>query len=225
LVYVNGKLYGTCYKGGSTATGSVYRINSDGTSFTVIKNLVQGSTAYYPYSGLMDPGSSSPHLYGMMIDPAGAIYRVNKSTDQYEEIRVFNTTNDTASMYQPIPQIQGQRGLWPAGVPVYSSTDGYFYAVNLTAGHLPGIPYAPLQMHGNVVRFTSGGAMEALAYFRGESGYNHPTNPWGAPIVGQDGYLYGTCDGAGGENTTPSNNGGIWRCSRSGGAVTILVAF
>ena len=53
-------LYGTTHYGGSSDDGTVFKLNTDGTGYTVLKNFT-GSDGAYPYAGLTLSGSV---LYG-----------------------------------------------------------------------------------------------------------------------------------------------------------------
>ena len=43
-------LYGTTTDGGSSGDGTVFKVNTDGTGYTVLKNFT-GSDGAYPYAG------------------------------------------------------------------------------------------------------------------------------------------------------------------------------
>src|SRR5206468_2091473 len=54
-------LYGTAYSGGSSGKGTVFRLNKDGTGFTVLKNFTGSDGANPDFAGLIISGSI---LYG-----------------------------------------------------------------------------------------------------------------------------------------------------------------
>jgi len=45
-------LYGTTYYGGSSDKGTVYKVNTDGTGYTVLKHFSYSDVAH-PYAGLV----------------------------------------------------------------------------------------------------------------------------------------------------------------------------
>ena len=51
LALVGGRLYGTTFWGGSSNCGVVYRLNTDGSGYAVIKNFA-GSDGGFPQAGL-----------------------------------------------------------------------------------------------------------------------------------------------------------------------------
>ncbi|HEY1792878.1 MAG TPA: YDG domain-containing protein [Opitutaceae bacterium] len=84
LLASDGKLYGTCYQGGTSASGTagngygtIFRINTDGTGFTVIYNFT-GAT-----------GAGGDHAY-----PNGALI-------QGSDGKFYGTTNDQDFNYDP----------------------------------------------------------------------------------------------------------------------------
>ena len=76
----NGMLYGTTVSGGSANAGTVYRVNKDGSDFSVIKSLNGGSEGANTYSKLAEGSDGS--FYGTTTGGgafgAGTIYRINR---------------------------------------------------------------------------------------------------------------------------------------------------
>jgi len=70
LILSSNTLYGTAYSGGSSAHGTIFAINSDGTGFRNLHNFSGGSDGLYPYAGLVLSGSS---LYGTSSSLSGTI--------------------------------------------------------------------------------------------------------------------------------------------------------
>src|SRR5262249_50845166 len=58
----DGALYGKTYSGGSRGYGTVFRLNTDGTGFTVLKAFDYGTTGGYLYGGLVQGTNGA--LYG-----------------------------------------------------------------------------------------------------------------------------------------------------------------
>jgi uncharacterized repeat protein (TIGR03803 family) len=58
LVLSGGTLYGTTYCGGSSGLGTVFKVNTDATGYTVLKSFT-GSDGAQPYAGLVQHGASS----------------------------------------------------------------------------------------------------------------------------------------------------------------------
>ena len=58
-----GKLYGTCYNGGSTGYGTVWQMTNTGGSFTVLRTFSNtGTDGYYPLAAPME--GQDGNLYG-----------------------------------------------------------------------------------------------------------------------------------------------------------------
>src|ERR1035437_7847153 len=76
LVLSGGTLYGTTYSGGSSNYGTVFKVNTDGTAYTVLKNFT-GSDGSFPQAGLVLSGGT---LYGTTRggnSDYGTVFKVN----------------------------------------------------------------------------------------------------------------------------------------------------
>jgi uncharacterized repeat protein (TIGR03803 family) len=75
----DGALYGTAYDGGSETRGTVFRLNKDGTSFSVLRTFSSsGGDGRLPYAGLVE--ASDGALYGTTAaggtNNAGTLFRL-----------------------------------------------------------------------------------------------------------------------------------------------------
>ncbi len=61
LVLSGNTLYGTALLGGSSGSGTVFAVNTDGTSFTTLRNFTAQSDGGFPYAGVILSGNT---LYG-----------------------------------------------------------------------------------------------------------------------------------------------------------------
>jgi uncharacterized repeat protein (TIGR03803 family) len=61
LLLIGGTLYGTANSGGNSSVGTVFAVNTDGTSFTNLHNFIFGSDGANPQAGLTLSGNS---MYG-----------------------------------------------------------------------------------------------------------------------------------------------------------------
>ena len=78
-----GNLYGTTYQGGANSIGTLYEINTTGTSFNTIYSFTSGTgnKGYYPFAGLIYSGST---MYGTTqsggANNYGTIFKFTPST-------------------------------------------------------------------------------------------------------------------------------------------------
>jgi uncharacterized repeat protein (TIGR03803 family) len=77
LVLSGGTLYGTTYQGGSSAKGTVFKVNTDGTGYSVLKSFT-GSDGANPTAGLVMFGGA---LYGTTFaggsSDEGTVFRID----------------------------------------------------------------------------------------------------------------------------------------------------
>lgn len=173
----NGMLYGTTIEGGATNGGTVFRMNKDGSGFSVIFNFTNTATApdgYWPFSSLLK--GSNGLLYGTTQYGGsfgeGIVFSMDYNGNNFTVLHNFGGANDGTQPDQPL--VQGP--------------DGGLYGSTSSGGGAGGL--------GTVFTINTDG-----------SGYNVLlvlTNAIGSPVVGlisaSGGALYGTCGGGGAEN-------------------------
>ena len=88
-------LYGTTTAGGSTSSGTVFKLNTDGTGFTVLKDY-NGSDGANPYNVIL----SGNVLYGATFAGGnsgnGTIFQMNTDGTGYTVLKYFDGTNGTS---------------------------------------------------------------------------------------------------------------------------------
>jgi len=94
LLLSSNKLYGTTSAGGTSGYGSIFRINTDGSSFTNLHSFTDGLGA--PRAGLI---VASNVMYGTTysggVDYAGCVFRINPDGSGYNILHSFTgATND-----------------------------------------------------------------------------------------------------------------------------------
>jgi uncharacterized repeat protein (TIGR03803 family) len=94
LLLFSNMLYGTAYEGGTAGYGSIFRINTDGSSFTNLHSFTDGLGA--PRAGLI---VASNLLYGTTwqggADYAGSVFRMNLDGSSFTSLHSFTgATND-----------------------------------------------------------------------------------------------------------------------------------
>jgi uncharacterized repeat protein (TIGR03803 family) len=82
----DGAFYGTTYRGGSYGHGIVFKINQDGTGYTVLRSLT-GS----PHAGVTEGADGT--LYGALVG-SGKLFKINKDGSGYVELYSFVLRND-----------------------------------------------------------------------------------------------------------------------------------
>ena len=124
LILSGNTLYGTTQNGGAGGSGSVFRVNTDGSnftnlySFTAVTNLTNGDGAY-PAGGLVLSGDT---LYGTAESGGsggvGAVFSVNIQTSDFLNLHNFPPTSGT-------PYNSNSDGAYPSATLVLSGNTLY----------------------------------------------------------------------------------------------------
>ena len=106
----DGALYGTTYIGGSAGLGTIYRLNRDGSGYTMLRQF-SGADGSNPEAGL---ALSSTNLYGTAISGGpgnyGVLFRTDTNGASYDILKAFSSYDD---------------GVFPTTVPVISANTLY----------------------------------------------------------------------------------------------------
>ena len=98
LILESNTLYGTTYYGGSSSNGTVFKVNTDGSGYTVLKDFSTLSDSYpytnndgaWPSARLVLYGNT---LYGTTQDGGslggGTVFRVNTDGNGYTNLKNF----------------------------------------------------------------------------------------------------------------------------------------
>lgn len=193
----NGILYGTTFYSAPGA-GTLYRVNKDGSNFTVLKVLgLSSSDLFYPYSGFLQAGAClySTCGYGG-IENKGGIFRIRKDGSGYEVLHEFAGTGaGSIATSPPILASNGKLyGTTSSGGP---TGEGTLYRIDTTGSNFT-----------NLKTFT---AIADGAY------------PWAGLIQASDGLIYGTTTFS---TISPFLYGGtIYRINPDGTGFTIIREF
>jgi uncharacterized repeat protein (TIGR03803 family) len=170
LLWSDGAFYGTTQRGGTSGSGTVFKITSSGTftslhSFCSEQNCTDGAT---PSVGLIQ--GTDGFFYGETdlggANQQGILYRMSRG-GKFETLYAFCSLSSCADGSEPI-----------AGL--VQSSDGNFYGTTSGLGG-QSTPY------GTVFRITPSGTLTTLHVF------DHTDGSWaGAMIQATDGNLYGT---------------------------------
>src|SRR5437667_212431 len=93
----DGALYGTTYGGGSNNTGTLFKLNKDGTDYSVLRRFsLTGGDAWAPQAGLVE--GSDGALYGTTYrggsNNTGTLFKLNKDGTDYSVLHRFSLTGD-----------------------------------------------------------------------------------------------------------------------------------
>jgi uncharacterized repeat protein (TIGR03803 family) len=98
MVLSGNTLYGTTLLGGTTGSGTVFKINTDGGGFTTLYNFNGASDGAQPYAGLVFSGGT---LYGVTYaggsSGQGTLFRVNTDGTGFVTLHTFAGGADGAN--------------------------------------------------------------------------------------------------------------------------------
>jgi uncharacterized repeat protein (TIGR03803 family) len=245
----DGALYGTTYDGGTGASGSVYRVNKDGTGYQVIHHFgVNPGDGKNPYSKVLEGTDGA--LYGTTwaggTNGAGTVFKVNKDGTGYIVLRNFAGGADAQNPYSGVTEGTNQvlygttynGGAHGVGTLFKLNKDGSAYAVlhSFNVGRTDGnYPEGELLqasdglLYGSA--FSGGNNFGGVLYRLNDDGTGYGilrqfgtnqdgTSPAGMLIEGSDGALYGTTY-TGGSN----NLGTVFTIGKDGNGYSILHNF
>lgn len=176
----NGMLYGTTMYGGMSSAGTIFRLNKDGSGYSVIKSFSGGDTdGGNPQGGLLK--ASDGALYGTAsIGGGGLIFKTDECGSNYT---VISSLADSVGNIVDLPTgslIEGTNGvLYGAGRSGWMPDDG---GEDSTHGALF-----------QVNKDGSGLAVDSVAFFSDEAG-GCPVQPNGPLLDIGDGFIYGTTE-------------------------------
>jgi len=114
LVLSGSTIYGTTYMGGTLGAGTVFKLNTEGSGYTVLKDFNSSGDGDGPVGGLLLSGNT---LYGVTIDGGafgnGLVFKVNTNGSGYAVLKSFDIYNDGRNP---------NGGLTLAGTTLYGST-------------------------------------------------------------------------------------------------------
>jgi len=167
----SGNLYGATYQGGANSVGTLYEINTTGTSFNTIYSFTSGTgnKGYYPYAGLLYSGGT---MYGMTqsggANSYGTIFKFTPATSSVTPTVLHDFAYATDGYYPRYTLAAGP--------------DGKFYGTALYGGVNSGGTTFSIDTSNNFTALYSlSNAVATNAYY-----------PQDGVIVGSDNNLYVT---------------------------------
>ena len=101
LTVTGATLYGMTRTGGTNGKGTVFKINTDQSGYTVMHSFGSGSDGAQPFYGALALSGST--LYGMTYgggsNGAGTIFKINTDNSGYAVLHSFGTGSDGANPY------------------------------------------------------------------------------------------------------------------------------
>lgn len=200
IIGVDGWGYGTTYNGGTNNLGVIFKMQTNGLGFTNLHTFSAASTdSSHPLAGLVQ--GTNGMLFGVSSNGAanarGAIYRINTNGTGYSNLHSFTGTSGDG-MY-PVANLVCDNNNTVYGVTLLGGASGF----------------------GTVFKINGDGTGYAvLTNFTGNTGNAPGAQPRGCLAMGNDGLLYGTAEFGG-----STNNGIIFRMSKTGSGYTVLHSF
>lgn len=197
----DGVLYGTTSFGGSNYSGTIFKINEDGSGYSDLHHFsFRGSDGAALLTGLLE--GSDGRLYGTTPDSTtnycGTIFGINKNGSGFVELVV-----QTDNRFSGAPS--------PVSAPLIECTDGLLYGTAYQGGQ---------SGFGTVFRVArNGSGYEVLHHFGGTNA-NDGAYPAATLLHASDGSLYGTTERGGSQNI-----GTVFRLERDGTAFLVLHQF
>jgi uncharacterized repeat protein (TIGR03803 family) len=169
LLGSDGVLYGTTFTGGAGGTGTVFKVNEDGTDFTVLKDFDAATTGGRSYARLLEVDKV---LYGTAYlggnSNAGTVFKLNMDGSDFAVLKHFDS-------------------LTTGGLPVGGlvlGPDGALYGMAYFGGDFA---------YGTIYRLEPRGTFTVLKHLDQTTGIYPQTRL----LSGTDGALYGMAAGGG----------------------------
>jgi uncharacterized repeat protein (TIGR03803 family) len=192
----DGMLYGTTSSGGANGGGTIFRIDTEGTTLSTLHDF-DGDDGYSPYTGLIEGQDGS--LYGTTIgggaNGEGTVFRIDAAGTTLTTLHSFALSGEGTNPRGEL--IQGQ--------------DGFLYGTTLEGGG-PGIGGTIFRIDVNGMALTT---IHGLTSPEGLSSY-------AGLVQAGNGELYGTTEGTG---SFPHQYGTVFHVDTAGTTFATLHAF
>jgi len=162
LLIAGDTLYGTTFGGGTSSTGTVFKVNTDGTGFFILKHFM-GSDGAWPRCGLVLNGDT---LYGTTYvggtNGNGTVFKIDTNGNGFAVLRHLKQTDGlwpVAGLLLNGGTLYGTASILGNNIPI---SDGTVFKVDTTGANFSALytfkggtngdaPYAPLLINGNTL--------------------------------------------------------------------------
>ncbi|HSU53117.1 MAG TPA: choice-of-anchor tandem repeat GloVer-containing protein, partial [Candidatus Dormibacteraeota bacterium] len=219
ILGIDGKLYGTASAGGANGFGAIFKLDTDGNSFTNLHSFGAGD-GENPHGGLVQGPEGT--LYGTAqnggTNGSGTVFRMGSDGSAFEALYHFTALDNGTN----------SDGTQPYGGLVLAS-DGTLYGTARYGGPSGSVrafgpsPIGSGTIFGLKTNGAGFGVVHAFDTFSGDilaPTNNDGASPSSALILGTDGELYGTTPEAGG-----GGSGTIFSVETDGSNYSTLHAF
>lgn len=190
----DGYLYGMAHGGGSFGFGTLFRIQPDGSNFSVIKHL-DWQKGGYGRSQLVE--NKNGYFYGVIIQGGptgnGIVFSMKPDGSSFTILHAFNRDTE---------------GAFPMGK-LLEGADGNYYGVTSVGGLYSNGAYGG----GTIFRISTQGQFQVLHHFNPSADGERPED---GLVKGKDGYLYGVT------STGAQFAGGIFKIREDGSGFLVL---
>jgi uncharacterized repeat protein (TIGR03803 family) len=206
----DGALYGTTSEGGAykrelkdgyVGVGTVFRLNKDGTGYTLLHSFGSDGDGWWPQARLLE--ASDGALYGTTVHGGeftnqtpygygyGTVFKLNKNGSDYRVLHSFNSLDGV-----------------PLETALVEGSDGTLYGISEGVTNNAGVLFKLNK---------DGSDYNVLRIF----GSSSPDGQWPSALLrGSDGALYGTTSGGGANNA-----GTVFRLNPDGSGYSVLRSF
>ncbi len=134
----DGTIYGTTYQGGTNGSGTIYKLNPDGSGYAVLYSFGAAPDGANPYSGLAQGADGA--IYGTTlrggINGGGTVFKINPDGSGYITLHNFNLADGIgplggviAGLGNVMYGVTSEQGLYAGGTLFSLSLDGSAYDV------------------------------------------------------------------------------------------------
>jgi uncharacterized repeat protein (TIGR03803 family) len=197
----DGKLYGTTAYGGTNGNGTVFRVNKDGSDYTILHNFSDPSSDGSYGEGLVQGADGA--LYGasayggtpVLSGPGyGTVYKINSDGSGYQVLHRFSTNSNDGAYPDLLSQFLGDGDLlYGTTYNGGSKNDGTIFSIH-----------------------TDGSGFAIVHSFTGAAGL---AAPQGGLIKATNGGLYGMANGG------SNNNGAVFKINTNGTGFQVFHQF
>src|SRR6266568_4329268 len=194
----DGALYGTTYQGGGFGPGTVFKLNKDGSDYSILHSFsTADNDGRYPQYGLVEGSDGALYgtTYGGGSNNAGTVFKMNKDGTDYSVLHRFSLTGGDG---------------WAPQAGLVEGSDRALYGTTYSGGS---------NNSGTVFKLNEDGTDYSVLRSFGSSG-GDGRYPYAGLVEGNDGALYGTTYGGGSNNL-----GTVFKLNKDGIGYSVLYNF